>query len=284
MALPGLDSPRIRNAVHRILSPRGALAHYLWESIPVYGHYFDELIFQQKMNILDVGCGVGRTTLELAYRSPKGKVVGIDINPALTACANQLSQLFEISDRVRFFAGDIVEKGTIPKGETFDLIYIRHVLTDLKQEGLRELARQLAPNGILVAVEPDYTMTRAYGLPHLDAQFRRDGQVTLESGLNGGNLRHLLKEARLKLTFFEPRYHIFTEKDTKWLNFAKKRIVTVYEEEIPKVEALRFRRGNQWVDDRISRLREQITELEHLTRRHPFTHIFTQFLAQSTKK
>lgn len=284
MVLPGLDSPRIRNAIHRILNPRGALAHYLWESIPIYGHYFDELPFRPDMRILDVGCGVGRTTLELAHRSPKGKVVGIDINPALTACANQLAQLFEIGDRVRFFAGDIVEKGTILKDETFDLIYTRHVLADLKQEGLRELARNLTPEGILVAVEPDYSMTRAYGLPHLDAQFRREGEVTFESGLNGGNLRHLLREARLKVTLFEPRYHIFTEQDAKWVTFAKKRLATVYEEEIPKVEGLRFRRGNQWVDDRISRLRNQITEIENLTRRHTFTHIFIQFLVQSTKK
>ncbi|MFX1566592.1 MAG: class I SAM-dependent methyltransferase [Promethearchaeota archaeon] len=284
MVLPGLDSPRVRNAVHRILNPRGALAHYLWESIPIYGHYFGEITFRPNMRILDVGCGVGRTTLELAYRSPKGKIVGIDINPALTACANQLAQLFEIGDRIRFFAGDIVEKATIPKGETFDLIYTRHVLADLKQEGLKELARHLTPDGLLVAVEPDYSMTRAYGLPHLDSQFRREGEVTFESGLNGGNLRCLLQEARLKVTLFEPRYHIFTEKDNKWLTFAKKRLATVYEEEIPKVEALRFRRGNQWVDDRITRLRNQITELGHLTRRHTFTHIFIQFLTQATKK
>lgn len=284
MALPGLDSPRIRNAIHRILNPRGALAHYLWESIPLYGHYFDELEFRPNMRILDVGCGVGRTTLELANRAPKGEIVGIDINPALTACANQLAQLFEIGDRIRFFAGDIVEKGTIPKGETFDLIYTRHVLTDLKQEGLRELARVLNPEGLLVAVEPDYSMTRAYGLPHLDAQFRHESEVTQESGLNGGNLRYLLQEARLKVTLFEPRYHIFTEKDAKWVNFAKKRLVTVYEEEIPKIEALRFRRGNQWVDERITRLRNQITEFERLTRRNTFTHVFIQFLAHSTKK
>ena len=73
--------------------------------------------------ILDVGCGVGRTTLELASMVPEGEVVGIDINPALTACANQLAQLFEFGSRIRFFAGDLVEKGTIPKDEVFDLIY-----------------------------------------------------------------------------------------------------------------------------------------------------------------
>jgi SAM-dependent methyltransferase len=281
--LPGLDSPRVRSAVHRILDPRGAMAHYLWDSISFYGHYFDELPLKPEMHILDVGCGVGRTTLELAQRCPQARVVGIDINPALTACAKQLAQLFEFGDRVQFFAGDIVEKGTIPKDETFDFIYTRHVLIDLKQAGLRELARALGPEGLLVALEPDYSMCRVYGLPQLDAHFRREGEIALETGLSGGNLRHLLDEATLKVKLFEPRIRIFTEKDAEWMNFAKNRLAPSYQEEIPKIEGLRFRRGNQWVEERITRIREQIAELDHLTRRQAFTHIFVQFLAQATK-
>jgi SAM-dependent methyltransferase len=283
VTLPGLESPRIRNAIHRILDPRGALAHFLWESIPYYGTYFDEIDIKPDMRILDVGCGVGRTTLELAHMVPKGEVVGIDINPALTACANQLAQLFEFSDRIRFFAGDIVEKGTIPKDENFDLIYSRHVVSDLKQDGIRELTRHLEGDGLFVALEPDYSMCRVYGLPHLDAHYSREGDIGSESGLAGGNLRHLLREAKLKVQFFEPRFHIYTEQDAKWVTFAKKRLATAYEEEIPRVEAMRFRRGSHWVDERIARLKEQVNELEQLTRRHRFTNLYIQFLAKATK-
>ncbi len=283
MTLLGLESPRIRNAVHRILDPRGALAHYLWESVPYYGTYFEEIDIKPNMRILDVGCGVGRTTLELASMVPEGEVVGIDINPALTACANQLAQLFEFGSRIRFFAGDIVEKGTIPKDEKFDLIYSRHVIADLKQDGIRELARHLEPEGLFVALEPDYSMCRVYRLPHLDAHYRREGEIGFESGLAGGNLRHLLHEAKLKVSSFEPRYHIFTEQDVKWVTFAKKRLAAAYEEEIPRVEAMRFRRGSHWVDERIARLKEQVNELEHLTRRHKFTNIYIQFLTKAAK-
>jgi SAM-dependent methyltransferase len=283
VTLPGLESPRIRNAVHRILDPRGALAHYLWESILYYGTYFEEIDIKPDMRILDVGCGVGRTTLELASMVPEGEVVGIDINPALTACANQLAQLFEFGNRIRFFSGDIVEKGTIPKDETFDLIYSRHVIADLKQEGLRELTRHLESDGLFVALEPDYSLCRVYGLPHLDAHYRREGDMGSESGLAGGNLRHLLYDAKLKITFFEPRFLIFTEQDTRWVNFAKKRLATAYEEEIPRVEAMRFRRGSHWVDERIARLKEQVNELEQLTRRHRFTNIYLQFLTKAIK-
>ena len=283
MTLPGLESARIRNAIHRILDPRGALAHYLWESIPFYGTYFDEIEIKPDMRILDVGCGVGRTTLELASMVPEGEVVGIDINPALTACANQLAQLFEFSNRIRFFAGDIVEKGTIPKDETFDLIYSRHVISDLKQDGIRELARHLENDGVFVALEPDYSMCRVYGLPHLDGHYRREGEIGFESGLAGGNLRYLLREAKLEVQFFEPRFLIFTEQDIKWVTFAKKRLASAYEEEIPRVEAMRFRRGSHWVDERIARLKEQVNELEQLTRRHRFTNIYIQFFVKATK-
>ena len=283
MSLPGLDSPRIRNAVHRILNPRGAIAHYLWDSIPVYGTFFDELPIRPDMRILDVGAGVGRTTLELAYRASEGEVVAVDINPAFTACAKQLAQLFEFSDRIRFYSGDVVEKGTLPKEKKFDLIYSRHVISELKQEGFRELARHLTSDGLFVALEPDYSMSRAYGLKNLDAYYRREGELTSDSGLTGGNLRHLFREAGLKVQKFEPRFLIFTEKDPDWVDFAKNRLAAAYEEEIPQVEAMRFRRGSQWVDDRISRLKGQVTELEHLTRRHPFTHILIQFIAHGTK-
>lgn len=235
------------------------------------------------MRILDVGCGVGRTTLELASMVPEGEVVGIDINPALTACANQLAQLFEFGNRIRFFAGDVIEKGTIPKDETFDLIYSRHVLSDLKQDGIRELVRHLDQNGRFVALEPDYSMCRVYKLPHLNEHYRREGELGFDTGLTGGNLRHLLRDAKLKVTSFEPRFLIFTEQDSKWVNFAKKRLAAAYEEEIPQVEAMRFRRGSHWVDERIARLKEQVNELEQLTRRHHFTNIYIQFLAKATK-
>ncbi len=269
--------------MHRILDPRGALAHYLWESIPYYGTYFEEIEIRPDMRILDVGCGVGRTTLELASMVPEGEVVGIDINPALTACANQLAQLFEFGSRIRFFAGDLVEKGTIPKDEVFDLIYSRHVVADLKQEGIQELARNLKSDGLFVALEPDYSICRVYGLPHLDAHYRREGEIGFDSGLSGGNLRHLLREAKLKVESFDPRFHIFTEQDTKWVTFAKKRLAAAYEEEIPRVEAMRFRRGSHWVDERIARLKDQVNELEQMSRRHRFTNIYIQFIAKATK-
>ena len=169
------------------------------------------------------------------------------------------------------------------KEKKFDLIYSRHVISELKQEGFRELARHLTSDGLFVALEPDYSMSRAYGLKNLDAYYRREGELTSDSGLTGGNLRHLFREAGLKVQKFEPRFLIFTEKDPDWVDFAKNRLAAAYEEEIPQVEAMRFRRGSQWVDDRISRLKGQVTELEHLTRRHPFTHILIQFIAHGTK-
>jgi SAM-dependent methyltransferase len=209
--------------------------------------------------------------------------LGIDINPALVASAKQLAELFQLSENTQFLASDIVEKGTLPKDDIFDLIYIRYVISEVKQPGLRELVRHLSQDGLLVILEPDFSMCRAFGLPHFDAHLHREGEIAREAGLSGGNLRHLLREARLEVTRFEPHLQIITEEDDKWIAFAKKRLATVYEEEIPKIESLRFRRGSQWVDERINRLRNQHTELDKLTKRHRFTHHYMQFLAHATK-
>ena len=39
--------------------------------------------FRGDEKVLDIGCGDGRTTMEIAARAPKGKVIGIDPSPAM---------------------------------------------------------------------------------------------------------------------------------------------------------------------------------------------------------
>lgn len=57
--------------------------------------------------VLDVGCGVGAAALCLAARVPGVRAVGVDVDAAAVALANESARLNGVQDRVRFVAGDI---------------------------------------------------------------------------------------------------------------------------------------------------------------------------------
>src|SRR5205085_2402601 len=53
-------------------------------------------------HVLDVGCGTGALTLEIAKRRPRLRVMGMDLSKEYVAYANQQNR----NERVRFEAGD----------------------------------------------------------------------------------------------------------------------------------------------------------------------------------
>jgi len=97
--------------------------------------------------VLDVGCGCGGTTAELAAAvGPTGVAVGVDLSEAMVAQA-----------RTRFpgpsfLAGDIETIGVVP-GAPFDAVYSRMTLMLLADPaaGLTTIARALRPGGRLAA-------------------------------------------------------------------------------------------------------------------------------------
>jgi tRNA1(Val) A37 N6-methylase TrmN6 len=64
-------------------------------------------------SVVDLGCGVGTAALCLARRVPGVHCVGVDLQPALAALANRNAQENKLADRVRFLAGDILDR-TLP--------------------------------------------------------------------------------------------------------------------------------------------------------------------------
>lgn len=102
----------------------------------------------QRRRVLDLGCGVGAVTRELVRRTP-GQVVALDWN--LKVLAGQPAEL-EGATRV---CGDAMQ---LPFGsETFDLVFSQFTLLWLDpQAAVAELHRVLRPDGVLVALEPDY--------------------------------------------------------------------------------------------------------------------------------
>ena len=107
------------------------------------------------MRLLDVGCGPGTITIDLATRVAPGKVVGIDRERAVITEAGRLLQAGSWAN-VEFRAGDVysLELGD----ESFDVVHAHQVLQHLTDPvaALVEMRRVLRPGGILAVRDSDY--------------------------------------------------------------------------------------------------------------------------------
>src|SRR6202035_1616812 len=97
---------------------------------------------------LDIGCGTGFLSLELAGRGHR--VTGIDFAPAMLALAKQKAA--QAGADIRFDEGD-AEALPYPPGR-FDLVVTRHVLWTLPhpEAALDEWMRVLRPGGRLAVI------------------------------------------------------------------------------------------------------------------------------------
>ena len=99
--------------------------------------------------VLDVGCGCGETTLELARRvGASGFVTGIDISRLLIETARQLADRSRVSN-VRFEAGD-AQTFPLP-AQSFDVVFSRFgiMFFDDPAAAFTNLRKALRPDGRL---------------------------------------------------------------------------------------------------------------------------------------
>jgi SAM-dependent methyltransferase len=102
--------------------------------------------------VLDIGCGFGWSTIELARVLRADRVDGVDMDSASIAAANALAASNGVADRVRFQvrdAGDLAGAG-------YDLVTMFEMLHDVAHpvDVLRAARNALAPGGfVLVADE-----------------------------------------------------------------------------------------------------------------------------------
>ncbi len=115
----------------------------------------------QPFSVLDAGCGTGRIAIELARRGMN--IVGVDLD------ARMLNQAREQAPDLDWRLDDLT---TIDLGRTFDLILLAGNVMLFLTPGtealvLRNMARHLAPTGMLVA---GFQIGRtALGIAHYDA-------------------------------------------------------------------------------------------------------------------
>ncbi|HYL02651.1 MAG TPA: class I SAM-dependent methyltransferase [Steroidobacteraceae bacterium] len=103
--------------------------------------------------VLDVGCGVGRWSLELATQG--ARVTGIDLSPTMIAQATLRAHLQGVAARCRFRVQDLAR---LDAGGPFDLVLgvtvLQHILDPAAlHAAVERLAAHLAPGGTLVLLE-----------------------------------------------------------------------------------------------------------------------------------
>jgi SAM-dependent methyltransferase len=104
------------------------------------------------MALLDVGCGPGNITADLADRVGPGSVVGLDLADAVVAAARADHQ----RPNLTFDVGDVYALDH--DDDSFDVVYAHQVLQHLGDPvaALREMRRVVKPDGVVAVRDSDY--------------------------------------------------------------------------------------------------------------------------------
>jgi SAM-dependent methyltransferase len=107
------------------------------------------------LSVLDVGCGPGTITADLAARVAPGSVTAVDQSADVLDVARAEVQQRGLSN-VSFATADVHRLG-FPDG-TFDVVHAHQVLQHLADPvgALREMKRVCAPGGVVAARDADY--------------------------------------------------------------------------------------------------------------------------------
>jgi SAM-dependent methyltransferase len=106
--------------------------------------------------LLDVGCGPGTLTVDLARRvGPSGAVVGVDVSESVVAEATAHAAA-EKAGNVTFRAGDFRTLDLPPR--SFDVVHAHQVLQHLRDPAgaLAAMGRLARPGGLVAARDGDY--------------------------------------------------------------------------------------------------------------------------------
>lgn len=139
--------------------------------------------------LLDVGCGPGTITADLARRVGPGAVIGIDRSEQVVAAAHEAHG----GSGVEFRAADLYE---LPfDDDTFDVVHAHQVLQHLYDPvaALVEMRRVCRPGGIVAVRDADYGGFRwAPGSATLDRWLELYRDVARRNGGEPDAGRHLL--------------------------------------------------------------------------------------------
>ena len=146
--------------------------------------------------LLDVGCGPGTITIDLAARVAPGEVIGLDRSEGVIEQAREAARASEATN-VTFRTGDIYALDY--EDASFDVVHAHQVLQHLTDPvaALRELRRVARPGGLVAVRDADYAaMTWHPPSPGLDDWLALYHEVTAANHAQADAGRRLLSWAR----------------------------------------------------------------------------------------
>ncbi len=132
---------------------RSVLASHRWRTAEnSAGHLLAHL--RPGMSLLDVGCGPGTITADMARRVAPGMVTGLDRSDEIvTAAATEFADV----EHLNFTTGDVYALD-LPD-DSVDVVHAHQVLQHLSDPvaALREMRRVAAPDGLVAVRDADYS-------------------------------------------------------------------------------------------------------------------------------
>ncbi|KOG85322.1 ubiquinone biosynthesis methyltransferase UbiE, partial [Streptomyces varsoviensis] len=116
------------------------------------------------MRVLDVGCGPGTITADLAELVPRGSVTGLEAAPGVLEQARAVARERGL-DNVDFTVGDVHELAF--PDDSFSVVHAHQVLQHVGDpvRALAEMRRVCAPGGIVAVRDADYAAMTWYPQP-----------------------------------------------------------------------------------------------------------------------
>ena len=171
-------------------------------------------------HLLDVGCGPGNITAELAQLIPGGLVTGIDRSAEVVASA-RMEFASRSGDNLRFEQGDVYRLGF--PDDHFDVVFAHQVLQHLTRpiDALREMRRVTKPGGLVAVRDADFgAFVWAPDDPVLDSWMDIYHQLTRRNGAEadaGRNLKSWVRAAGLRdLKVSSSTWTFSTDSERSW--------------------------------------------------------------------
>lgn len=140
---------------------------------------------KSSIRILDVGCGPGTITVDLAARVPEGFVYAIDPSVEVIEKARKHAEEKGVAN-VRFEVGDIFNWDKLEgvKEGGFDIVHAHQVLQHLRDPwgAMKEMKRLVKSGGVLAVRDVDYSAMNWYP-EHPGMQRWKDLYIDVAHGL-----------------------------------------------------------------------------------------------------